>query len=92
MSDRVSVDRREFQAFLSENKELVERYQGLLDKLGTLRKLNKDLEDRLRLAEQKLGSLEQKAGVSIEQADDVLRKARATMARLMEETERRVSE
>lgn len=92
MSDRVSVDRREFQAFLAENKELVDRYQGLLDKLGTLRKLNKDLEDRLRLAEQKLGSLEQKAGVSIEQADDVLRKARATMARLMEETERRVSQ
>jgi len=86
------VDRREFQAFLAENKELVDRYQGLLDKLGTLRKLNKDLEDRLRLAEQKLGSLEQKAGVSIEQADDVLRKARATMARLMEETERRVSQ
>jgi len=92
VSDRVSVDRREFQAFLAENKELVDRYQGLLDKLGTLRKLNKDLEDRLRLAEQKLGSLEQKAGVSIEQADDVLRKARATMARLMEETERRVSQ
>gem|GEM_PF-3578726 len=77
---------------MAENKELVDRYQGLLDKLGTLRKLNKDLEDRLRLAEQKLGSLEQKAGVSIEQADDVLRKARATMARLMEETERRVSQ
>jgi len=48
--DRVSVGRQEFQAFLAENQELVERYQKLLDKLGSLRKLNMDLEEKLRLA------------------------------------------
>lgn len=50
MPDRVSVGRQEFQAFLAENQELVERYQKLLDKLGSLRKLNMDLEEKLRLA------------------------------------------
>ena len=31
MSDRVSVDRKEFQAFVAENQELVKRYQELLE-------------------------------------------------------------
>ncbi len=92
MPNRVSVDRQEFQAFLAENQELVERYQKVLDKLGSLRMLNTELEEKLRRAEQRLGLLEQKAGVAVEQGDEILRKARATMARLMEETERHLSE
>jgi len=59
MADRVSVNRQELQAFLAENDELVERYQELLEKLGTLRKLNEDLEQKLRFAEQKLSTLKQ---------------------------------
>lgn len=74
MSDRVSVDRKEFQAFLAENQELVERYQKLLDKLGSLRNLNKDLEEKLRLAEQKISALERKSGVEGQQGDETLRK------------------
>jgi len=92
MSDRISVDRQEFQAFLAENTELVKRYQELLGKLDSLRKLNKDLDEKLHSAEQKLNIIEQKIGVDAQQADEILRKARATMARLMEEAERRVSE
>jgi len=71
---------------------LVERYQKLLDNLGGLRKLNNNLEEKLRLAEEKLNLLEQRIGGDVQQADEVLRKARATMAKLIEETERRVSE
>ena len=92
MPNRVSVDRQEFQAFLAENQELVERYQKVLDKLGSLRMLNTELEEKLRRADQRLGLLEQKAGVAVEQGDEILRKARTTMARLMEETERHLSE
>jgi predicted nucleic acid-binding Zn-ribbon protein len=92
MADRVSVDRKEFQAFLADNTELIERYQRLLEKLAGLHKLNKDLEEKLRFAEQKLDALEQKIGVDAQQADEILRKARGTIARLIEETERRLSE
>ena len=60
MQDRFSIDREEFQDFLAENKRLVERYKKLLDELGRLRNLNEDLEEKLRLAEKKIGSPEQK--------------------------------
>jgi len=92
MPDRVSVDRQEFQAFLAENKQLVERYQKLVDKMNTLRALNKDLEEKLRLADEKLGSIENRLGKNVEEADETLRKARATMTHLIEEAERRLSQ
>jgi predicted nucleic acid-binding Zn-ribbon protein len=92
MSDRVSVDRKEFQAFVAENKELVKRYQELLDKLNSLREINKDLQEKLDLAERRLDSLEKKVGVEVQAGDDRIRKARSTMARLEKETERRLSE
>jgi predicted nucleic acid-binding Zn-ribbon protein len=92
MSDRVSVDRKEFQAFVAENQELVNRYQELLDKLNSLREINKDLQEKLDLAERRLDSLEKKVGVEVQAGDDRLRKARSTMARLEKETERQLSE
>ena len=91
MSDRVSVDRKEFQAFVAENQELVKRYQELLDKLNSLREINKDVQEKLDLAERRLDSLEKKVGVEVQAGDDRLREARATMARLEEETERHLS-
>jgi predicted nucleic acid-binding Zn-ribbon protein len=92
MSDRVSIDRKEFQAFVAENQELVNRYQELLDKLNSLREINKDLQEKLDLAERRLDSLEKKVGVEVQAGDDRLRKARSTMARLEKETERQLSE
>lgn len=92
MSDRVSIDRKEFQAFVAENQELVKRYQELLDKLNSLREINKNLQEKLDLAERRLDSLEKKVGVEVQAGDDRLRKARATMARLEKETERHLSE
>jgi predicted nucleic acid-binding Zn-ribbon protein len=92
MSDRVSVDRKEFQAFVAENQELVKRYQELLDKLNSLREINKDVQEKLDLAERRLDSLEKKVGVEVQAGDDRLRKARATMAQLEKETDRHLSE
>ena len=89
MPDRISIDRKEFQAFVAENQELVQRYQKLLDNLSSL---NKDLEKKLRFAEQKLNSVEQKVGPEVQQGDELLRKARAGIARLLEETERHLSQ
>ncbi len=92
MSARISVDRQEFQAFLAQNQELLERYQKLVNQLDGLRKLNKDLDEKLRQAEQKLDQIENKVGVDVQQADETLRKARDAMARLIQETDRRLSE
>jgi cell division septum initiation protein DivIVA len=92
MPDRVSVDRQEFQTFLAENKQLVERYQKLVDKMNALRALNKDLEEKLHLADEKLGSIENRLGKNVQEADETLRKARATMTQLIEEAERRLSQ
>lgn len=91
MSERVSVNAQEFHAFLSESQQLVERYEELLGKLSSLTTLNKDLEEKLRLAQEKITVMEQKMGGDVQQADEILRKARATMARLMGETDRRLS-
>ena len=66
-SDRVSVDRKMFQAFVAENQELVKRYQELLGKLNSLRNINKDLQEKLDLAEQNSTSLK-KVGVEVQVA------------------------
>ena len=50
--DRVSVDRKMFQAFVAENQELVKRYQELLGRLNSLRDITKDPKEKLDLAEQ----------------------------------------
>lgn len=92
MSARISLDRQEFQAFLAQNQELLGRYEKLVDQLDGLRKLNKDLDEKLRQAEQKLDQIEHKMGVDVQQADETLRKARDAMARLIQETDRRLSE
>ena len=91
MSDRISVDRKEFQAFVVENQELVKRVQELHEKLNSLREVNKDLEQKLDLAEQKLNSLEKKVDTEVQMGDDTLRKARAAMTRLIEEADRHLS-
>ena len=90
--DRVSLDRQKYETFVAENQELVQRYQKLLETLESLARLNKDLEEKLRIVEQKLDSLEQRTGLEIQRSDEVLRKARAEITRLLEETERRLSQ
>lgn len=92
MSERVSVNFQEFQAFLAENHQLVERYGKLLDRVTELNKANKELGAKLRLTEEKLNMLEQRMGADIQQADGTLREARATITRLLEEADRRLSE
>ncbi len=73
-----------------ENQQLVERCEKLLVKVDSLSKVNKNLEAGLRTAEQKLKLAEEKISVELKQGDETLRKARSTMARLIQETDRRL--
>lgn len=91
MSERVTINRKEFEGFLSENQALVERSQKLIEKIDTLEKLNKQLRDELQTSKGKLESIEANLNTSMRQTDETLRTARETMARLLRETEKRVS-
>lgn len=92
MSERVTINRKEFDAFLSENQALVERSQKLVETIDTLERLNRQLRDELQTSKDKLASMEANLNVNMRQTDETLRKARDTMARLLRETEKRVSE
>ena len=80
--ERVSVSRREFEEFLSENQDLIERYQRLLDQVKELTQRNKYLEERLRVFEQ------EKPGPAPE-AEGFLTNAGTTIKRLLQEADRR---
>ncbi|MGA2784415.1 MAG: hypothetical protein ABSF09_06930 [Candidatus Bathyarchaeia archaeon] len=92
MSERVTISRKEFEAFLSENQALVERSQKLVETIDTLERLNRQLRDELQKSKERLESMEANLNISTRQTDETLRKARDTMARLLRETEKRVSE
>ena len=91
MSERVTVDRKEFEAFLSDNQALLERSQKLIERIDALEKINRQLRDELRTSKEKLESLEATVNVSKSRSDESLRRARETMARLASETEKRIS-
>ncbi len=88
---RVSIDRQEFDAFLVENQHLVERLEKLLQKVDALKSLNKSLEERLRAMEQKTALTQEKGTTDLRGADETLRMSRPIMARLLGETDRRLS-
>lgn len=91
MSERVSLDRKEFETFLAENQSLIEKSQQLLQRVDSLEKLNKGLDEELKMAKSRIASLEATLNNSGRQGDEALRKARETMGRLMKETEKRIS-
>ncbi|HUO41779.1 MAG TPA: hypothetical protein VMU35_02305 [Methylomirabilota bacterium] len=91
MSERVTVDRKEFEAFLSDNQALLERSQKLIEKIDSLEKIVSQLRNELKISKEKLDSLEAVVNTSKSQSDETLRRARETMARLARETEKRIS-
>ncbi|HKM51069.1 MAG TPA: hypothetical protein VJZ75_07820 [Candidatus Bathyarchaeia archaeon] len=92
MSERVTISRKEFEAFLSENQALIERSQKLVETIDTLERLNRQLRDELQISKERLESIEANLNISTRQTDETIRKARDTMTRLLRETEKRVSE
>jgi len=84
-SGRVSVNRREFETFLSEIQDLVERHRKLLDRITELTQYQKQLEERLRVYEQ-----ENSTGTG--EGSKFISDATATMKRLIQEADRLLAE
>jgi len=90
MSDRVTVERKEFESFLSENQKLIDRSQVLMNTIDRLEKDNKQLRDELEVSRAKLRALESNMA-DMRQSDDALKKARNNLSKLIEETDKRIS-
>jgi len=90
MSDRVTVERKEFESFLAENQKLIDRSQALMSTIDRLEKENKQLRDELEVSRARVRALEVNAS-EMRQSDDALKRARANVARLMEEADKRLA-
>jgi predicted nucleic acid-binding Zn-ribbon protein len=91
LSEKISVSAKEFQGFLADNQQLMERYEKMLNRLTTLDKLNKELQEKQRQTEEKLRLIEQRNESEVQKADETLRKSRGTIARLIKETDNRLT-
>jgi len=90
MSDRVTVERKEFESFLAENQKLIDRSQALMGTIDRLEKDNKQLRQELEASRARLKALESDMA-AMRQSDDALRKASAVIARLIEEADKRIA-
>jgi predicted nucleic acid-binding Zn-ribbon protein len=90
MSDRVTVERKEFESFLAENQKLIDRSQALMSTIDRLEKDNKQLREELEDARARLRALESDMAAARE-SDDALKRARKDIARLIDETDKRIS-
>jgi predicted nucleic acid-binding Zn-ribbon protein len=91
MSDRVTVERKGFEGFLDENQKLLDRHQALMNRADQLWNENKQLRDGLQATKTRLGSIESNMTNNTRQADELLRKARETISRLVKEADKRTS-
>ena len=82
--ERVSVNRKEFEAFLAEHKEL-------MDRIGKLHEQQHRLEEELKAAKQREESTGLDSKVDTRRIEQAIRNARETIALLVEETDKRVS-
>ena len=89
--NRITVDRKEFEGFLSENQKFLDRSQALISKVDQLENQNKQLRDKLQAAKARLGPLEPKTAQNTRQAGEPLREAREIISRLAKEEEKRTS-
>ena len=90
MSERITVDRKEFEAFLADNQSVIDRCQQLAKRIDELEKANKQLREDLQASKAKVESLEANMGAGSREMDESLRKTRETIARLIRETDKRV--
>jgi hypothetical protein len=70
---------------------MTERYEKMLNRLTELDRLNKELEAKQRQTAERLNLMEERMEGDVQKADETLRKARDHMARLMKETELRLT-
>ena len=90
MSERITVDRKEFEDFVADNQSLIDRCQQLVKRIDDLEKANKQLSEDLQASKIKVESLEASMSAASREMDDSLRKSRETITRLIRETDKRV--
>jgi len=90
MSERITVDRKEFEAFLADNQSLMDRCQQLVKRIDELEKANKQLHDELQTSKAKIESVDVSLTAGSRQMDESLRKTRETITRLIRETDKRL--
>jgi len=54
MSERITIDRKEFEAFLADNQSLMDRCQQLVKRIDELEKTNKQIHDELQASNAKV--------------------------------------
>ena len=91
MSDRVAVERKDFEDFLADNQKLLDHSQALMSKIDQLENENKQLRDELQATKTRLGAIESNIANNMRQGNESLRKARETMSQLAKEAEKRNS-
>jgi predicted nucleic acid-binding Zn-ribbon protein len=91
MSDKVTVERKDFEGFMAENQKLLDRSQVLMNRIEQLENENKQLRDELQAAKTTLGAMESNMARSARQGDELLRKAREAMSRLGQEADKRTT-
>jgi len=87
MSEKITVDRREFESFLAENQKLIDRSMALMNEVDRLEKENKRLREELGSSKARLQVFES----TINQSDESLKRARSNISRLIEEADKRIS-
>ena len=89
--NRISFDRKDFEAFLAENQTVLDRSQRLMKRIDELEKENRQLRDDLQAVTAKLSSKESSVTGKWRKTDDSVKKAQETIARLIEDADKRVS-
>jgi len=90
-SERIAVDRKEFEGFLADSRVLLDRYQQLNGKVDELEELNRKLNSELEDSKVKVGSDEANVTGSMRETSEDLRRVRAIVERLNREADKRIS-
>ena len=76
LSERITLNRKEFEAFLAENQKLLERSESLIQTLAALETTNNQLRQELQAAKESLNTLKAELNGENREGDEGLRMAR----------------
>ena len=76
LSERITLNRKEFEAFLAENQKLLERSESLIQTIAALETTNNQLRQELQAAKESLNTLKAELNGENREGDEGLRMAR----------------
>lgn len=88
MSEVVSFNKDEWEAFLRDSEELINRYNSLLKRVGDLEESKKELEQRLQLAQEQLREAQEMKRTVDAEKEQELMYGRENIRRLHSEVSR----